>query len=99
MTLEQNWDRIRDTVSRAGHCAIASVDRDGSPHVTPIGTFFLRDDATGFYFDQYTEALARNLETEPRIRKATSRDSCSCYGCERQRQGSLGPEDPRGRGR
>ncbi|MGV9664616.1 pyridoxamine 5'-phosphate oxidase family protein [Nocardia niigatensis] len=67
MTLEQNWDRVRDTVSRAGHCAIASVDADGSPHVTPIGTVFLRDTATGFYFDQYTEALACNLDTDSRV--------------------------------
>ncbi|MVU80564.1 pyridoxamine 5'-phosphate oxidase family protein [Nocardia sp. ET3-3] len=67
LTLEQHWDRIRDTVSRAGHCAIASVDADGSPNVTPIGTVFLRDDASGFYFDEYTEALARNLDSDPRV--------------------------------
>ncbi|AYF73717.1 pyridoxamine 5'-phosphate oxidase family protein [Nocardia yunnanensis] len=67
MTLEQNWDRIREVVARAGHCALASVDADGGPHVTPIGTVFLRDDATGFYFDEYTEALARNLDADPRV--------------------------------
>lgn len=67
MTLDQNWDRIRDTVSRAGHCAIASVNADGSPNVTPIGTVFLGDTGTGFYFDQYTEALARNLDADSRV--------------------------------
>lgn len=67
MTLEQNWDRIRETVSRAAHCAIAATDPDGAPTVAPIGTVFLRDDTTGFYFDQYAEALGRNLDRDPRV--------------------------------
>lgn len=37
------------------------------PTITPIGTVFFRDDGTGFYFDQYTCALARNLETNPNV--------------------------------
>lgn len=49
------------------HCAIASVDADGGPHITPVGTVFLRDDRTGFYFDQYTRALARNVDRDPRV--------------------------------
>jgi hypothetical protein len=28
---------------------------------------FLRKDQTGFYFDQYTDSLAKNLETNPNI--------------------------------
>ncbi|MGW4354382.1 pyridoxamine 5'-phosphate oxidase family protein [Nocardia sp. NPDC004582] len=67
MTLEQHWDRIRETVSHAGHCAIATIDADGAPTVAPIGTVFLRDDTTGFYFDQYAEALGRNLDRDPRL--------------------------------
>ncbi|MEC3918747.1 pyridoxamine 5'-phosphate oxidase family protein [Nocardia sp. CDC160] len=67
MTLEQHWAQIRDTVNRASHCAIASVNADGTPTVTPIGTVFLRDTATGFYFDQYTEALARNVDADARV--------------------------------
>ncbi|QVI18929.1 pyridoxamine 5'-phosphate oxidase family protein [Nocardia tengchongensis] len=67
MTLEQNWNRIRETVSRAGHCAIASIDEHGAPTIAPIGTVFLRDDTTGFYFDQYAQALGRNLDRDPRV--------------------------------
>ena len=35
------------------------MDSDGIPNITPVGTVFFRDDCTGFYFDQYTSALAR----------------------------------------
>ncbi|OLO99184.1 pyridoxamine 5'-phosphate oxidase [Mycolicibacterium porcinum] len=65
------WTTITEIVGRAKksslHCAIASTDADGAPHVTPVGTLFLRDDCTGFYFDQYTSALARNVDRDPRV--------------------------------
>ncbi|MFX0579526.1 pyridoxamine 5'-phosphate oxidase family protein [Nocardia nepalensis] len=71
MSVEERWDEIRAVVARgkrsSGHFAIASVDADGAPHVTPVGTVFLRDDQTGFYFDQYTSALARNVDADPRV--------------------------------
>lgn len=71
MNIKTHWDEIKRVVERgqksAIHCAIASVDQDGCPNVTPVGTVFLRDDQTGFYFDQYTNALAKNLTTNPNI--------------------------------
>ncbi|RMI27876.1 pyridoxamine 5'-phosphate oxidase family protein [Nocardia stercoris] len=69
--IEGQWDRITEVVARArrstGHLTVASVDPDGMPTVTPIGTVFLRDDHTGYYFDQYTSALTRNLDADPRF--------------------------------
>ncbi len=71
LRLEDHWPEIRRVVECGQkstlHCAIASVDPDGMPHVTPIGTVFLRDDQTGFYFDPHTSALARNVEANPAI--------------------------------
>lgn len=71
MRLDEHWDQIREIVARGrrstGHFAIASVDTEGMPNVTPVGTVFLRADCTGFYFDQYTSALAANLEANPRV--------------------------------
>lgn len=71
MNLKEHWAEIRRVVERGQkssvHCAIASVDSEGYPNVTPVGTVFLRDDQTGFYFDQYTNVLAKNLETNPNI--------------------------------
>lgn len=68
---ELHWAAVKDIVARAKkstlHCAIASTDADGAPHITPVGTVFLRDDRTGFYFDEYTSALARNVDRDPRV--------------------------------
>lgn len=70
-SLDEHWNQIREIVARGrrttGHFAIASVDVDGTPNITPVGTIFLRDDRTGFYFDQYTSALARNLDANPQV--------------------------------
>jgi hypothetical protein len=49
------------------HCSIASVTPEGHPHLTPIGTVFVRDDQSGYFFDKYTNDLARNLENNPNI--------------------------------
>ena len=66
MRIEDNWPEIKQVVAKGQastlHCAIASVAADGTPNVTPVGTVFLRDDQTGFYFDQYTSALAQNVD-------------------------------------
>ncbi len=37
------------------------------PTITPVGTVFVRDTPGAYYFDQYTSALARNLDADPRI--------------------------------
>jgi uncharacterized protein len=47
------------------HCAVASLDPDGSPHVTPIGSVLLGEPGRAVYFDAYNVALARNLDRDP----------------------------------
>jgi len=71
MQIQEHWPEIRRVVENGQrstlHCAIGSVDPEGMPHVTPVGTVFLRDDQTGFYFDAHTSTLARNIEVNPEI--------------------------------
>lgn len=66
MDLQKDWGLIR-TVFESGihsskHCSIASVDKSGNPHVTPIGFVFLRDDKSAFYFEKYSKNLPLNFE-------------------------------------
>jgi len=61
----QEWQHIRkvmnDAQKAAMHCSIATVDAQLQPTITPIGTLFLRENQTGFFFDTYTESLQQNL--------------------------------------
>ena len=49
-SLQAAWPTLRQLVSGSAYdVVIASVNDDGSPHITPIGSLFLRDDCTGYY--------------------------------------------------
>ncbi len=67
----QRWEQIRKIFHEAFHSsfhyAVATVNEDGSPHVTPIGSLFLSDDQKGFYFEEYVSALAANLRHNKRV--------------------------------
>ena len=67
----QKWDVMKkifkDAFSSSFHFSIATVNKDGSPHVTPIGSLMLRDDRTGFYFEEYVSNLSRNLQHNKRV--------------------------------
>lgn len=71
MKIDEHWDQIRRVVMQGQassiYCSIASVGADGMPNITPVGTVFLRDNFTAYYFDQYTSALAENVEANPNI--------------------------------
>jgi hypothetical protein len=69
--LEQHWPAIRRVFAAArrtsSHFAIASVNADGTPHVTPIGSVFLTEPGRGFYFELFTRGLPQNIQHNQRI--------------------------------
>lgn len=71
MDLVKSWNAIKEIFSQAQsssmYCSIASVSQQGQPHLTPIGTIFLRHDQTGYFFDSYTHQLAENIKTKPKV--------------------------------
>jgi hypothetical protein len=56
---------VRRTRNSSLHCAIASIDADGWPHVTPIGSVMLGDPGQAVYLDVFNVALGRNLDRNP----------------------------------
>jgi hypothetical protein len=68
---EKQWTQIRkifqDAFNSSFHFAIATVSRDGAPHVTPIGSLMLQDDRKGFYFEEYVSNLSQNLQHNKRV--------------------------------
>ncbi|MBN1375673.1 MAG: pyridoxamine 5'-phosphate oxidase family protein [Dehalococcoidia bacterium] len=71
MEIGDNWTTIRKVFDEAYkscfHFAVASVNSDGSPHITPIGGLFLRDDHSGFYFEEFPSRLPENLNHNKRV--------------------------------
>jgi uncharacterized pyridoxamine 5'-phosphate oxidase family protein len=71
MELKDNWEQIKiafeRSINSSRHSAIATVGSDGSPHVTPLGFIFLRDDFSAFYFEEYAKQLPLNLAQNPRV--------------------------------
>ena len=71
MDITTNWIHIRRHFNKSFcsnfHVAIASVDTENHPTVTPIGSLFLKDDQTGFYFEKYLSKIPRHATTNPNI--------------------------------
>ena len=71
MEIGNHWETIRAVFEEANkscmHFAVATVNEDGTPHVTPIGALFLRDDRTGFYFEEHPTKMPLNLKRNPRV--------------------------------
>lgn len=71
MTLSNKWPAIKKIVNgtfrRQFYVAIASVEKDGKPTNTPIGSLFLNSDQTGFYFEKFPSKLPQNAVQNPNI--------------------------------
>ncbi|KYG79798.1 hypothetical protein AWW67_10805 [Roseivirga seohaensis] len=71
MDIIKNWDFIRQHFSKSFrsnfYVSIASVDINNNPTVTPIGSLFLNDNQTGFYFEKFAVKLSKNADSNPNI--------------------------------
>ena len=71
MNIMEDWSKVKEVfeVGQAStiYCSIATVSTNGIPHITPVGTVFLRDDQTGYFFDHYAESLGKNIDLNPNV--------------------------------
>lgn len=67
MDLMHNWPQIKALFRQSFFFVVSTVREDGSPHASPIGSLFLRNDGTGFYFEILTRNTAQNFAHTPRI--------------------------------
>ncbi|MEP2237918.1 MAG: hypothetical protein ABJI22_06125, partial [Maribacter sp.] len=49
------------------HISVASVDSNNNPTVTPIGSLFLNDNQTGFYFEKFPKKLPKHAKTNKNV--------------------------------
>lgn len=68
---DRQWGIIKrlfsQTFRTSFHYAVGTVNPDGSPHVTPIGSLILRDNGNAFFFEEFLGATARNFQNDNRI--------------------------------
>jgi len=71
MDIVKDWKQIRRQFNRTFrqnlHVPIASVDSENKPTVTPIGSLFLNNDQTGFYFEKFPTKLPLHAKSNPNI--------------------------------
>lgn len=71
MDITNEWNNIRKHFNICFklnfHVSVASVDKENKPTVTPIGSLFLNDDQTGFYFEKYPSKLPIHANENPNI--------------------------------
>ena len=71
INLEENWQKIRTHFSKSFkanmHVSIASINKDNQPTTTPIGSLFLNDNQTGFYFEKLATKLNVNSKNNKNI--------------------------------
>jgi len=71
MDITTDWEKIRDHFNKSFssnlHISIASLDSENNPTVTPIGSLFLNDNQTGFYFEKFPSKLPEHAKTNPKV--------------------------------
>lgn len=71
MNIKDDWKNVKSVLEQGQassiYCSIATVNPDGTPHITPVGTVFLRDDQSGYFFDHYAESLGNNIDRNPDV--------------------------------
>ena len=71
MDIKHDWTEIRKHFNKCFrsnfHVAIASVDKNNNPTVTPIGSLFLNNNQTGFYFEKFPTKLPENSKVNKNV--------------------------------
>jgi hypothetical protein len=71
MDINTNWDRIRKHFNKSFssnfYISVASVGSENNPTTTPIGSLFLNDDQTGFYFEKFPSKLQEHAKVNPKV--------------------------------
>ena len=71
MNIITDWDKIRKHFNKSFasnfYVSIASVDAENNPTVPPIGSLFLNDNQTGFYFEKFPSKLPDHAKNNPKV--------------------------------
>ena len=71
MDLKTNWNKIKDHFNKSlnsnFYVSVAYLNSENIPTVTPIGSLFLNDNQTGYYFEKFSSMLLHQAEENKEI--------------------------------
>jgi len=71
MEINTHWHIVKRVFKKSFtssfHYSIATVDGNGKPHVTPIGSLILGKPGHAIYFEEFTSKLPENLKTNKQV--------------------------------
>lgn len=71
MDIIENWHAIKDlfkkTFKSSFHFSVATVNEDGTPHISPIGSLILGKPGKAIYFEEFTHKLPACSQHNKRI--------------------------------
>lgn len=71
MDIKSDWKEIKIHFNKSFrtnyYVSIATVDKKNKPTVTPIGSLFLNNNQTGFYFEKYPAKLPDSAQNNSNI--------------------------------
>ncbi len=69
--VEEDWQEIKKMFKQAFrssmHFSIASIDENGLPHISPIGSLVLGKQGQAIYFEEFTRKLPKNIKSRQDI--------------------------------
>ena len=67
MEIDTHWPIVKKLFKKAFsssfHYSIASIDINGKPHITPIGSLILGEPGHAIYFEEFTSKLPNNIKS------------------------------------
>lgn len=71
MELFEHWKEVkilfRESFWSSFHYSIATVNKDGEPHVTPIGSLILGKPGHGLYFEEFPQNMPHNFDANNHV--------------------------------
>ena len=71
MDIKENWKLIKkhfnNSFKTSLSVSIATVNKENTPTITPIGTLFLNKNQTGFYFEKFPKKIPENFKNNKNL--------------------------------
>lgn len=71
MDIQTSWPELVTLVNQGlrtnRYISLATVNPDGTPHITPIGSLMLKENCQGYFWEEFPRNMPRNLDLNPSI--------------------------------